>query len=59
MNPETKALLEEAKMMLYGVALMSQKNLLVNDVNVMRIVTKIEKALIQDEFDSQLHMELT
>ena len=48
MNASTKALLEEAKMMLYGVALMSQKNLLVNDVNVMRIVTKIEKALEQD-----------
>jgi hypothetical protein len=48
MNPKTRVLLEEAKMMLYGVALMSQKNLIVNDVNVMRIVTKIEKALEQD-----------
>jgi hypothetical protein len=48
MNAYTRALLEEAKMMLYGVALMSQKNLIVNDVNVMRIVTKLEKALEQD-----------
>ena len=48
MNTHTRALLEEAKMMLYGVALMSQKNLIVNDVNVMRIVTKLEKALEQD-----------
>jgi len=48
MNPKTRVLLEEVKMMLYGVALMSQKNLIVNDVNVMRIVTKLEKALEQD-----------
>jgi hypothetical protein len=48
MTTHTRALLEEAKMMLYGVALMSQKNLIVNDVNVMRIVTKLEKALEQD-----------
>tara|TARA_R110000868_G_scaffold29078_3_gene108304 strand:+ start:1806 stop:1964 length:159 start_codon:yes stop_codon:yes gene_type:complete len=48
MNPKTRSLLEEAKMMLYGVALMSQKNLLVNHVNVMRIVDKLEKALEKD-----------
>ena len=48
MNASNRALLEEAKMMLYGVVLMSQKDLLVNDVNVMGIVTKIEKALEQD-----------
>jgi hypothetical protein len=48
MTTHTRALLEEAKMMLYGVALMSQKNLIVNDVHVMRIVTKLEKALEQD-----------
>jgi hypothetical protein len=48
MTEYTRALLEEAKMMLYGVASMSQKNLIVNDVNVMRIVTKLEKALEQD-----------
>jgi len=48
MTAHTRALLEEAKMMLYGVALMSQKDLLVNHVNGMRIVTKLEKALEQD-----------
>lgn len=49
MTAYSRALLEEAKMMLYGVALMSQKSLIVNDVHVMRIVSKIEKALQQDK----------
>ena len=48
MTAHTRALLEEAKMMLYGVVLMSQNNLIVNHVNVMKLVSMLDTALKQD-----------